>query len=288
MTWAQDPAETWEAPYTELGGGFYFRDRYAGHPSVPKKPGDLPAGAFESLQDTCGVKELGHTLIIPSCVRATGRGNRRVITPLQVLAVGDIAIGLWAEKPQPGVKVCIALDKLSAIEDVHILLYGRLSFLSHDQRLTIRYNTICRRVLEPVLAGLRRTLAGPGLEVPCRRARVTTIPFKWNFLLNYPYSTLDESAPRDFRFSVQSYGRHGKIARCHMMIVTPYELISLRDPPQSELSYGVDSLFMARARIQSVARMGNTVEVTANGARFALPTTPALIDAMDSWFAVPV
>jgi len=229
MTWAQDPAETWEAPYTELGGGFYFRDRYAGHPSVPKKPGDLPAGAFESLQDTCGVKELGHTLIIPSCVRATARGNRRVITPLQVLAVGDIAVGLWAEKPQPGVKVCIALDKLSAIEDV-----------------------------------------------------------QWDFLLNYPYSTLDESAPRDFRFSVQSYGRHGKIARCHMMIVTPYELISLRDPPQSELSYGVDSLFMARARIQSVARMGNTVEVTANGARFALPTTPALIDAMDSWFAVPV
>ncbi len=283
----QDPAEAWEEPYTDVVGGFYFRGNYAGHPYVPKKPDELPAEAFELLHDHCGVEELGRTLIIPSSVRAIGQRNRRVITPQEVLAVGERAVSLWAEKPLPGVKISISLDELSAIEDVHILLYGRLSFVSRDQRLTIRYNTVCRRALEPLLARLRKAMAGPALRVPQKCSEGAAIPFKWNYLLNYPFSTLDDKAPRDFRFSREAPRRRAGIARGHMMIMTPYELISLRDPSESDLSYGVDSLFIPRARIQGVALAGNRLEITANGASFTLPLTPALRETVGSWFAAP-
>ena len=158
----QDPAESWELEYTEREGGFYFRGIYAGHPFAPSGPEDVPAGAWESLRETCGLESMKQLLIIPSSVRAVGRRNRKVITPMEVLAVGTRAVGLWAEKPAPAVRVAIGLDELAALEDVHILLYGRLSFLSRDNRLTIRYNTVCRRILEPVLQRLREKLAGPG------------------------------------------------------------------------------------------------------------------------------
>jgi hypothetical protein len=294
---AQDPAEPWETPYTEQEGGFYYRGYYAGHPSVPKKQDELPAGVFEALRDACCAGSLGQLLVIPSCVRLVGQGSRKVITPLEVMGVGSRAVGLWTEKPLPGLKVTIPLEELCAIEDVHILLYGKLSFISSNRKLTIRYNTVCRRVLEPLLFTLRKALAGPALTLPCRAdangagtpgGRQAAIPFKWNFLLHYPFSTLDDAAPRVFRFSEEPRRRAGKrsrAARGHLMIVTPYELVSLCDPPESFHSYGVDSLFIPRARIREVTLRAKGVEVTAGGASFSLSLAPDLLSAMSGWFS---
>jgi hypothetical protein len=290
---AQDPAEPWEAPYTEREGGFYYRGYYAGHPSVPRKPDDVPAGAFESLRDACSVSEIGQLLVVPSCVRLIGQGSRKVITPQQVLGIGARAVGLWTEKPAPGLKISIPRETLCAIEDVHILLYGKLSFISSAQRMTIRYNTVCRRVLEPLLSSLRKTLAGPGLTLPSRAcaeaeggvANPAGIPYKWNFLLHSPFSTLDDDAPRVFQFSQELWRRWGKrTLRGHLMIMTPYELVSLQDPPGSFHSYGVDSLFIPRARIQGVTLRAKGAEVSAGGARFSLSLTPRLLSAVSGWF----
>jgi len=281
----QDPAESWEMPYSEQDGGFYFRGNYAGHPCVPRNLEQMPVGAFDSLEGPCGVEELRQILIIPSSVRATGLGNQKVITPLQVLAVGARAVGLWAAKPEPGTKVIVTLKDLAAIEDVQILLYGRLSFLARDQRLTIRYNTVCRRVLEPPLHTLRRRIAAPGCAPPQPSGKAPPLPFKWNFLLAWPFSTLDPNAPRDFQFLCEPRRKRGWIERGHMLVLTPWELVSMRDPPESDHSYGVDSFFMARSRIQAVAPGQKGVEITVNGARFVLSLAPPLLAAVAAWFA---
>ncbi len=290
---AQDPAEPWEAPYSEREGGFYYRGYYAGHPSVPRRPEDVPAGAFENLHDACSISHAGQLLVIPSCVRLIGLGSRKVITPAQVLGIGTRAVALWTEKPEPGVKVSIPLDELCGIEDIHILLYGKLSFISSSQRLTIRYNTVCRRVLEPLLSSLRKNLAGPGMTLPVKgcpdpseAAGPADIPYKWNFLLHSPFSTLDDSAPRVFQYS-QDAPRRKRKPRGHLMIVTPYELVSLRDPVDSFHSYGVDSLFIPRARIQGVTVRPTGVDVAAGGASFSLSLTPPLLSAVSGWFPPP-
>ncbi|HTP59756.1 MAG TPA: hypothetical protein VMM82_12620, partial [Spirochaetia bacterium] len=141
---------------------------------------------------------------------------------------------------------------------------------------------------------LRKRLAGPGLQVPSRAcpdtegvtAAPSTIPYKWNFLLHYPFSTLDDAAPRLFQFSEEPRRRGRKRApRGHLMIVTPYELVSLQDPEDSFHSYGVDSLFIPRARIQGVTVQARGVDVSAGGASFSLPLTPQLLSAVSGWFA---
>ncbi len=280
----QDPAESWELPYTERQGGFYFRGIYAGHPFAPSGPEDVPAGAWESLRETCGLESLKQLLIIPSSVRSVGRRNRKVITPMEVLAVGTRAVGLWVEKPAPAVRVAIDLDELAALEDVHILLYGRLSFLSRDNRLTIRYNTVCRRILEPVLQRLREKLAGPGCPVPSWGSPTGPLPFKWNFLLQYPFTTLDPEAPRVFGFQGAPRVKGAWVPRGHLLILTPFELVSLRDPVESFHSYGVDSLFIPRSRIQAVSVQPDGVQVTAKGAELFLPLPPTLLVEVRRWF----
>lgn len=120
-------------------------------PHAPRRAEDIPSGALESLSESCGIEGLRQVFLIPRAVRSIGWRDQKVISPNSVLAIGSRAVGLWTEKPEPGVKVMIPLKKLSAIEDVTILLYGRLSFFSFGDRLTIRYNTLARSGLEPAL-----------------------------------------------------------------------------------------------------------------------------------------
>ena len=284
---AEDPAESWESPYTEREGGFYFRGIYAGHPYIPRTQEDLPAGAWETLGDKCGVKTLRQLLVIPPSVRSTGLGSGKVITPLEILALGSRAVGLWTEKPEPGLRVTISLDELAGVEDVQILLYGRLSFLSSARRVTIRYNLVCRRMMEPTLLELRKKVAGPGLKVPCEPPQSIEIPFKWNFLLSIPFSTLDEDAPRVFRFRAEPSRRRGRPGTGHLLILSPYELVLMRDPVKSLHPYGVDCFLIPRARIQGVSVGEAAAQIEANGARFQFAMPPSLLQALRDWSLTP-
>jgi hypothetical protein len=146
----EDPAESWELDCSESESASYYRGVYDVFPRTPRREEEVPPGALEALNASCSLAGLGQLLLVPMAVRATGHGGEKVIAPASVLAVGNRAVGLWTEKPQAGVKVLIPLDRLSAIEDVTILLYGRLSFFSFTERLTIRYNTLARPSLKPV------------------------------------------------------------------------------------------------------------------------------------------
>jgi hypothetical protein len=197
---ATDAAETWELPYAEREGGIYYQDQRPSHPWSPSRENEVPEGALESLDAACGIEGLHQVFIIPFAVRSTGVQGRKVMTPLSVLAIGSRSVGLWTEKPRPGVVMVIRLEEIDVVEDVTVLLYGRLSFISAVKDLTIRYNTVSRPRLETALRELRRRIAGPELAVP-RDDIAASLPFKWNRLLNSTLARLHEEAPAAFRFA---------------------------------------------------------------------------------------
>jgi hypothetical protein len=280
---ALDPAESWELLFSEAAGGSYFRATSTSHPYTPRCEQDIPPGALEELTETCRLEDLRQVFIIPWAVRSIGLGNRKVISPNSVLAIGGRAVALWTEKPQPGIKITIPLEEVAAIEDVTILLYGRLSFVPFGQQLTIRYNTVARRMLEPVLLDLRRKLCGPPRAVPREDDRESELPFKWHNLIRSPQVRLDQDAPVAFRFHNRPKRSRHDHERGELLVLNPYELIYLCDPPDSLHQYGEDSFIIPRSRMSEVRTVEKAAAVTSNGARISIAMAPALSRAAAAW-----
>ena len=280
-----DPPEGWELEYSESEGGSYDRGVYDVFPRLPRRAEDVPPGALEALNSSCSLAGLRQLLLVPMAVRSTGHAGERVISPASVLGLGNRAVGLWTEKPQAGVKVLIPLQRLSAIEDVTILLYGRLSFLSFDQRLTIRYNTLARSSLRPLLFELRRKLAGPPLPLPPEEPAGGELPLKWRRLLRGPQLRFREGAPVAFRFAVSPRSTRDDIDRGQLLVLSAHELLYLCDPPEASHNYGEDSFIVPRPRITRVRVREKYLEVASNGARLPLPMAPELRQAAARWLS---
>lgn len=280
-----DPAESWELEYSESEGGWYHRGIYDVFPRPPRREEDVPPGALEALNSSCSLAGLRQLLLLPMAVRATGHGGEKVISPASVLGLGSRAVGLWTEKPEPGVKVLIPLERLSAIENVTILLYGRLSFHSFDRRLTIRYNTLARSSLRPLLLELRRRLAGPPLPLPPEEPACGELPVKWRRLLRSPQLRFREGAPVAFRFAVSPRNSRDDIDRGQLLVVSPHELLYLCGPPEASLNYGEDSFIVPRPRISRVRVRERYLEVASNGVRLSLSMAPELRQAAARWLS---
>jgi hypothetical protein len=238
---------------------------------------------MESLAEPCGIEGLHQIFIIPWAVRCVDFQNTRVISPNSVLAIGDRAVGLWTEKPQPGVKVMIRVEELAAIEDVMILLYGRLSFLPFGEKLRIRYNTVARQRLEPALLQLRKKLAGPAREIPRGNGGSAVLPFKWNYLLHSARVGLAEDGAVAFRFAQVPRRRRRDPPRSQLLVLNPLELVYICDPVESEEDYGVDSFIVPRSLVTEIRNRDRNLEIVAKGARFSLPMAPELSDAAVRW-----
>jgi hypothetical protein len=280
---ARDPAESWELVFSEAEGGSWFRATSTSHPYTPRREEDIAPGAWAALRDTCGLDDLHQVFIIPWAVRSIGLGNRKVISPNSVLAIGGRAVALWTEKPRPGIRITIPLDEVAAIEDVTILLYGRLSFVPFGQQLTIRYNTVARQALEPVLLELRRKLSGPALSVPSERDPAPVLPFKWHNLIRSAQVRMDHCAPVAFRFHNRPRRSRRDHERGELLVLNPWELVYLCDPPDSLHQYGEDSFIIPRARMSDVRVDDKTTSVTSNGACISLGMAPALSRAAVQW-----
>lgn len=277
-----DAAEEWELPYTEREGGHWFLDQRPSHPWCPRAPEELPPGAFRCLEEACGIEGLHQLFVIPFAVRQTGLRRSMVTTPLSVLAVGSRAVGLWTEKPSPGLAAAVRLDELEVIEDVTILLYGRLSFISAGRTLTVRYNTVSRRQLEPALLALRRRVAGPGLPVPTEQA-TGSLPFKWNHLLNGSLARLRENAPAAFRFACVPARSRRAAPLGHLLVLNPFELVWMRDPPGDDVRYGVDSFIIPRSRLTALGGAETGRRIDGSRSVFALPMPSPLREAASRW-----
>jgi hypothetical protein len=273
-----DPAEPWETPYTGQDGGEYFRAMRTPHPFVPASREDAPPGAFDALAAPCGVEDIRQLFVIPSCVRFTGRGADKVVSPMQVVALGARAVGLWTAEPTPEVRAIIGIDSLAYIEDIHILLYGKLTFFSRQGRISIRYNTVARRVLEPALLALRLRMAGASGPVPiCEQAEA--LPFKWRLIAGSPFHRLGDDEPAVWRFSPR--------ARAQLLMMTPRELLSLADPADSVHRFGVDGHYVPRAGIEEARFDDCGLRLRVKGATLELALDERLRDAARLWLSGP-
>ncbi len=283
-----DPPERWETPYTRQDGGAYFRATRTPHPFVPASREEAPLGAFEALVEPCGVEDLRQLFVIPSCVRFTGQGADKVVSPLQVVALGERAVGLWTAEPGPGVRAVIGIDSLAYIEDIHILLYGKLTFFSRQGRISIRYNTVARRVLEPALLALRLRVAGAPGPMPLSE-QPEPLPFKWRLIAGSPFYRLGDQEPAVCRFSHRNRGsaRPRARSRAHLLMMTPRELLSLADPALSIHNFGVDGYYIPRCGIED-ARFGDDgLRLKVSGATLELPLDERLREAARLWLSGP-
>jgi hypothetical protein len=280
-----DPAERWERPWSESDSGEHFRGISDVFPSVPRSADDLPAGALDALMECCGFEGLHQVFMLPRSARLTGDGDAKVVSPRSVLGVGARAVGLWTEEPGRGVKAVLPLERLSAIEDVTILLYGRLSFISLSERLTIRYNTLARSGLEPALLELRQRLAGPPETLPREDSEPAELPMKWKRLLRSPLLGFHENAPVAFRFAHARRASRQDVDRGQILVLNPHELVYMCDPPEASHNYGADSYIVPRPRITRVRDRETYLEVASNGARLSLPMVTELRKAGARWFA---
>ncbi|MCX7037982.1 MAG: hypothetical protein NT005_02435 [Spirochaetes bacterium] len=281
-----DPPEPWETPYTRQDGGAYFRELRTPHPFVPGRREELPAGAWEALAGPCGVEDLGQLFIIPSCVRMTGRRAESVMTPLRVAALGTRAVGLWTAEPTPGLRAAIGIDSLAYIEDIHILLYGKLTFFARDARISLRYNTVARRVLEPALIALRERVAGASAPMP-PSDQPEPLPFKWRLIAGSPFSRLGEHVPAIYRFAcgARASGGPRNRRRDHLLMLTPRELLSLRDPLDSVHSYGVDSHSIPRRGIEEALFGDGSLRLKVRGTTLELALDERLLEAARLWLS---
>jgi hypothetical protein len=166
---------------------------------------------------------------------------------------------------------------------VTILLYGRLSFLSLSERLTIRYNTLARSGLKPALLELRQRLAEAPQPLPHEEAPAGELPLKWRRLLRSPQLRFREGAPLAYRFAVNPRSRGDDIERGQLLVLSPHELLYLCDPPEASHNYGEDSFIVPRPRITRVRVRERYLEVAANGARLCLSMAPELRQAAARW-----
>ena len=223
--------------------------------------------------------------MIPRSARPTGVDDQKVISPRSVLGIGTRAVGLWTEEPVPGSKVAIPLERISAIEDVTILLYGRLSFISPSERLTIRYNTLARSGLEPALLELRQRLAGPPEALPPQDPGVPELPVKWKRLLRSPLLGFHENAPVTWCFAHAMRASRQDVDRGQILVVNPHELVYMCDPPEASHTYGADSFIVPRPRITRVRDRETYLEVASNGTRLSLAMVTELRKAGPRWFS---
>jgi hypothetical protein len=279
----RDPAERWELPCTESEGTSYFRGIYEVFPRTPRREEDVPAEARESLAESCRITSIRQLFLIPWAVRSTGLEDQKVASPGAVLALGTRAVGLWTEKPEPGVKVVIPLDRLAAIEDVTVLLYGRLRFVSFDETLTIRYNTLARSGLRPALLELRERLSGSPQQLPRDEPPAPHLPLKWKRLLRGPVARFREDTPVAFRFATETSASGDEVGRGQLLVINPHELVYLCDPREASHNYGEDSFIVPRPRITRVRVRERYLEVASNGARLCLDMAPELRQAAAHW-----
>ena len=280
----RDPAESWELPSTEPEEGSFPRGTCDVFPSSPRRIEDVAEGALKALNEICGIEELRQVFMIPWAVRSMGLGEQKVISPGSVLGIGTRAVALWTGKPEPGVKIAIPLERLSAIEDVTILLYSRLTFLSLGCQLPIRFNTLARFALEPALLELRQRLAGVPQPLPIEETP-PDLPIKWVSLLRSPILRFHEGAPVAFRFATAPRRSRHERERGQLLAVNPHELVFMCDPPESSHNYGEDSFIVPRPRITRVRDRQKYLEVASNGARFSLSMAAELREAAVRWFA---
>jgi hypothetical protein len=137
--------------------------------------------------------------------------------------------------------------------------------------------------LKSVLLDLRTRLVGPPLPTPRDEEVAGELPLKWRRLIASPLMRFRAGAPVASRFAVAERATEDDVERGQLLVVSPHELLYMRDPPEVSHSYGEDSFIVPRARITRVRNMDRYLEVVSCGARLSLAMSPELREAAARW-----
>jgi hypothetical protein len=295
-----DPAEAWEIPVRRLDTAWL-----QGRPFRPTKPDEVPPAALPSLVTACGPLLLDRLFVVPRTTRLVAPG-KCVLTPTSVLGFGERAVALWIDEGPDGRLVAIPIERLRAIEDRRILLYGRLGFIAAETRLVLRYNTAERRALGDNLRDLRHRIAPPGpptadgflwLDHHGQSRARSELPVKWRYVLSSPAVLADPQEPAIVAVGDVAETQRGRSGPASgIAVLASRELVIAVEPigyVEAE-RYGVDLLAVPRAHLAGIGWNGRsvTVRVGRAGAEVAsvrLPLDARLVEAMQRSFgsAVP-
>ena len=303
----QDPPEPWERELSRAALSRLGRGPTGRHPYRPLREADAPASAVAALAAACGATELRRLLVIPASVRpiTAGRRWRWVSTPTQVLGLGTRGVGLWVARSDDGgpatvpsersgglrlvmadldgeIRETIPLRDLAFVEDIRILLSGRLTFVAQDRALRVRYSTVARYDLRPALDDVRAAVAGEPLALG--EPAMPPLPVKWRILAETPSIRLN-SREATVLYDEPRAGR--RRTRPTLVALTPYELVVAREPTQglSVDRYGVDSVHVARRRVERISPAGSSLAIRAHNVDLDLDVGERLVGEAREAFA---
>jgi hypothetical protein len=293
-----DPAEPWEIPVAKKNRSRIESD-LPGRPFTPTRLDDIPERSLAALEPICGRLPLDRLFVLPAATRLVDPVSC-VVTPVMVLAFGDEQIGLWVDAGAVGRTLTTPVDRLLAIDDRLILLYGRLRFIAPDGPLVVRYSTVSRGSVGGNVERLRRTMTtrayavrpafvwnAPGAAPP----DPWRLPVKWRRLLDQTSVRPDPEAPVAIAVGDVAPARPipGRPAS-GMAVLSARELVIANEPVEyrDRARYGVDLLAVPREKLDSLAWDGRLLHVALAASPapppVSLPLDPCLVDAMRSAF----
>ena len=301
---AADAAEPWEAPVKR-------RDRQRvermlpGRPFRPSRPEDVPAGALPGLEAVCGPLALDRLYVLPRTLRLVSPLDS-VISPTEVLAFGDEAVGLWIDRGDDApLVISTPIDRLLAVEDRAILLYGRLRLLGSDFQIVARYSTVTRDELAPNLVALRARMAtvpeavvSDFIWLNSRGAAgaPADLPYKWRLILES--RTTRPNPGESLAIAVGDLREipKGRLrAASGVAVLSPGELVIATEPIDwlDKVRYGVDVLAVPRHSLDRLSWDGRHLTVwlrdaTRGATSVALPLDLSLVEAMGRAFGMSV
>src|SRR5579884_4126328 len=257
-----DPIEPWEREVpcpavSALPGP-------AGRPFVPRGRGDVPRAALETLCHRCGLTEPQQLLVVPTSSRPLSP-RRCAVTPTHVLGLGDRAVGLWVSTAVPQLVGLLPLPEIGAIRDRRIRSYGRLSVHSAVAAVNLRYDLAARDPLTAALRGLRRRLSGPDRPLPAGvEVSPERLPVGWPDIRRWPILDLEDQDGTTGS-SVDLLPARHRGSRRALAIVTPFELVLVLDVAPAGSEPGLEAVYLARARIGSIAADRERVAIESEG-----------------------
>jgi hypothetical protein len=297
-----DPPDPWEVPVTRISPMWI-----AGRPFRPTSPGQVPESALAALESACGPLPLERFFVVPETTRLINP-LQSALSPQSVLAFGDGTVAQWIDDG-PGRLLVIPTDRLLAVDDRQILLYGRLRFVAADVRITVRYSTTERFDLVDNIRSLRARIAATQVETqPAFRwlnkrgqyGSRDRLPIKWTIALKS--SALDAADAEAAAVAVgdveETRGRRSGDPS-GVAVLGPREFLIASEPAEFLQGgrYGYDLLAAPRDRLLSLAWDGRSLTVNlgspADGGMggstsISLVMDRRLVEAMGSVFGTAV
>lgn len=277
-----DPAERWESPIPSAAALRVDPAARAARLALPACESDLPPGMLRAMRYACGSLPLERVLLLIPGVRPIDRSCRRfVAVPPQLLGFGERAVGLWVEWRTRDPAATVPVDRVGAVEDIHVLHYRRLALRTATARLAIRYDEETAHLLTPILRWFRRKLAGeigagapPADSVPAVPA---DLPPEWRAVadalqaesLPGGLAILHGTAPAD---------PGGLPAQRVLIALTPTELLVLAGPvgPGQGAPAAPDRLAIPRRALQTIEARQDRLVIRAAGVERILRVGAAL------------